>query len=141
MELVNALNQYSDNDDDDDEEEQHDYKLEKLDVCDGKDDADDSRKDLLNSESKTITLTLSSPRRARWQNCCVPWAHFKLFICSCVCFFSTCGIENSIEYQAPSLVSVLSLKCIVTRLVFCWINIGTKIGTIFLMMLIYMIFV
>lgn len=50
MELVNALNQYSDNEDDDDEEDQHDYKL---DNCDAKDLAEDPRKDqLLNSASK-----------------------------------------------------------------------------------------
>lgn len=50
MELVSALNQYSDNDDDDDEEDQNDYKL---DNCDAKD-IEDSRKDpLLNSESKS----------------------------------------------------------------------------------------
>lgn len=53
MELVNALNQYSDNEEDDDEEEdQHDCKFEKMDLCDGKDDAEDSHKDQLNSESK-----------------------------------------------------------------------------------------
>uniref|UniRef100_W5LQ79 Histone-lysine N-methyltransferase EZH2 n=1 Tax=Astyanax mexicanus TaxID=7994 RepID=W5LQ79_ASTMX len=33
VELVNALNQYSDNEDDDDDDDQHDYKLEKMDVC------------------------------------------------------------------------------------------------------------
>lgn len=50
VELVNALNQYSDNEDDDDEEDQHDYKL---DNCDAKDLAEDPRKDqLLNSASK-----------------------------------------------------------------------------------------
>ncbi|XP_043082147.1 histone-lysine N-methyltransferase EZH2 isoform X2 [Puntigrus tetrazona] len=52
VELVNALNQYSDNEDDDDEEEdQHDCKFEKMDLCDGKDDAEDSHKDQLNCES------------------------------------------------------------------------------------------
>uniref|UniRef100_A0A8B9R8B6 [histone H3]-lysine(27) N-trimethyltransferase n=1 Tax=Astyanax mexicanus TaxID=7994 RepID=A0A8B9R8B6_ASTMX len=40
VELVNALNQYSDNEDDDDDDDQHDYKLEKMDD------------QLLNSESK-----------------------------------------------------------------------------------------
>uniref|UniRef100_A0A8B9JNM3 Histone-lysine N-methyltransferase EZH2 n=1 Tax=Astyanax mexicanus TaxID=7994 RepID=A0A8B9JNM3_ASTMX len=34
VELVNALNQYSDNEDDDDDDDQHDYKLEKMDVSD-----------------------------------------------------------------------------------------------------------
>uniref|UniRef100_A0A8C9WSF8 Histone-lysine N-methyltransferase EZH2 n=1 Tax=Scleropages formosus TaxID=113540 RepID=A0A8C9WSF8_SCLFO len=42
VELVSALNQYSDNEDEDDDEDQHEYKLEKLDLCDGKDDMDDS---------------------------------------------------------------------------------------------------
>uniref|UniRef100_A0A673NLL6 Histone-lysine N-methyltransferase EZH2 n=2 Tax=Sinocyclocheilus rhinocerous TaxID=307959 RepID=A0A673NLL6_9TELE len=52
VELVNALNQYSDNEEEDDEEEdQHDCKFEKMDLCDGKDDAEDSHKDQLNSES------------------------------------------------------------------------------------------
>lgn len=51
MELVSALNQYSDNEDDDEDEDQHDYKL---DNCDAKDIAEDSHKDqLLNSESKS----------------------------------------------------------------------------------------
>lgn len=54
VELVNALNQYSDNDDDDEEEDQHDYKL---DNCDTKD-IEESRKDqLLNSESKSWLLS------------------------------------------------------------------------------------
>ncbi len=54
VELVNALNQYSDNEEeeDDEEEDQHDCKFEKMDLCDGKDDAEDSHKDQLNSESK-----------------------------------------------------------------------------------------
>lgn len=54
MELVNALNQYSDNEEDDEEEDQHDCKFEKMDLCDGKDDAEDSHHDLLISESKKI---------------------------------------------------------------------------------------
>uniref|UniRef100_A0A8C2PWB2 Histone-lysine N-methyltransferase EZH2 n=1 Tax=Cyprinus carpio TaxID=7962 RepID=A0A8C2PWB2_CYPCA len=45
VELVNALNQYSDNEEDDEEEDQHDCKFEKMDLCDGKDDAEDSHKD------------------------------------------------------------------------------------------------
>lgn len=49
MELVSALNQYSDNEDDDDEEDQHDYKL---DNCDAKDIEDSRKEQLLNSESK-----------------------------------------------------------------------------------------
>lgn len=57
MELVNALNQYSDNEEeeeDDEEEDQHDCKFEKMDLCDGKDEAEDSHKDQLNLESKRI---------------------------------------------------------------------------------------
>uniref|UniRef100_A0A671N6F9 Histone-lysine N-methyltransferase EZH2 n=1 Tax=Sinocyclocheilus anshuiensis TaxID=1608454 RepID=A0A671N6F9_9TELE len=50
VELVCALNQYSDNEEDDEEEDQHDCKFEKMDLCDGKDDAEDSHKDQLNSE-------------------------------------------------------------------------------------------
>uniref|UniRef100_A0A671N4X0 Histone-lysine N-methyltransferase EZH2 n=1 Tax=Sinocyclocheilus anshuiensis TaxID=1608454 RepID=A0A671N4X0_9TELE len=38
VELVCALNQYSDNEEDDEEEDQHDCKFEKMDLCDGKDD-------------------------------------------------------------------------------------------------------
>uniref|UniRef100_A0A8C1UCW8 Histone-lysine N-methyltransferase EZH2 n=1 Tax=Cyprinus carpio TaxID=7962 RepID=A0A8C1UCW8_CYPCA len=38
VELVNALNQYSDNEEDDEDEDQHDCKFEKMDLCDGKDD-------------------------------------------------------------------------------------------------------
>uniref|UniRef100_A0A9J7YWL5 Histone-lysine N-methyltransferase EZH2 n=1 Tax=Cyprinus carpio carpio TaxID=630221 RepID=A0A9J7YWL5_CYPCA len=45
VELVNALNQYSDNEEDDEDEDQHDCKFEKMDLCDGKDDAEDSHKD------------------------------------------------------------------------------------------------
>lgn len=52
VELVNALNQYSDNEEDDEEEDQHDCKFEKMDLCDGKDDAEDSHKDQLICESK-----------------------------------------------------------------------------------------
>ncbi|XP_026884320.1 histone-lysine N-methyltransferase EZH2 [Electrophorus electricus] len=60
VELVNALNQYSDNEDDDDEEDQHDYKLEN---CDMKDDSEDSRKErsLLNSESQNTDCSKKFP--------------------------------------------------------------------------------
>ncbi|XP_060756000.1 histone-lysine N-methyltransferase EZH2 isoform X1 [Neoarius graeffei] len=58
VELVSALNQYSDNDDDDDEEDQNDYKL---DNCDAKD-IEDSRKDpLLNSESRSGDFSKKFP--------------------------------------------------------------------------------
>uniref|UniRef100_A0A3B3RA79 Histone-lysine N-methyltransferase EZH2 n=1 Tax=Paramormyrops kingsleyae TaxID=1676925 RepID=A0A3B3RA79_9TELE len=36
VELVSALNQYSDNEDEDEDEDQHDYKMEKVDICDGR---------------------------------------------------------------------------------------------------------
>uniref|UniRef100_A0A669EH79 Histone-lysine N-methyltransferase EZH2 n=1 Tax=Oreochromis niloticus TaxID=8128 RepID=A0A669EH79_ORENI len=44
VELVNALAQYSDNEDDDEEEEQ-DFKVDKMDMCDGKEHPEDPRKD------------------------------------------------------------------------------------------------
>lgn len=37
MELVSALGQYSDNEDEDDEDE-HEFKLDKMELCDGKED-------------------------------------------------------------------------------------------------------
>ncbi|XP_048858182.1 histone-lysine N-methyltransferase EZH2 isoform X2 [Brienomyrus brachyistius] len=52
VELVSALNQYSDNEDEDEDEDQHDYKMEKVDICDGKDDGDDARKELLNFQGR-----------------------------------------------------------------------------------------
>lgn len=52
MELVNALAQYSDNEDDE-EEEEHDFKVDKMELCDSKEHPEDGRKDgLVNSESK-----------------------------------------------------------------------------------------
>uniref|UniRef100_A0A8C9SU02 Histone-lysine N-methyltransferase EZH2 n=1 Tax=Scleropages formosus TaxID=113540 RepID=A0A8C9SU02_SCLFO len=45
VELVNALNQHGDNEDEDDDEDQHEYKLEKMDLRDGKEEHDDSRKE------------------------------------------------------------------------------------------------
>ncbi|KAG9355963.1 hypothetical protein JZ751_000807 [Albula glossodonta] len=50
VELVSALTQYSDNEDDEEEDEPQDYKLERMDLCDGRDDMDHSRKDRLCSE-------------------------------------------------------------------------------------------
>lgn len=59
MELVNALNQYSDNEEDDEEDDQHECKFEKMDLCDGKDDAED-HKDQLSSESKkNLTILMN----------------------------------------------------------------------------------
>uniref|UniRef100_A0AAY3ZXK2 Histone-lysine N-methyltransferase EZH2 n=1 Tax=Denticeps clupeoides TaxID=299321 RepID=A0AAY3ZXK2_9TELE len=49
VELVNALNQYSDGEEEDEDDEQHDYKLEKMDLCDEKDDIQDPQKDHLPS--------------------------------------------------------------------------------------------
>lgn len=55
MELVNALAQYSENEDDEEEEEQ-DFKVDKMDTCDGKEHPEDPRKDgLINNESKSAT--------------------------------------------------------------------------------------
>lgn len=53
VELVNALAQYSDNEDDE-EEEEHDYKVDKLELCDSKERPEDTRKDVLTtSESES----------------------------------------------------------------------------------------
>lgn len=55
VELVNALAQYSENEDDEEEEEQ-DFKVDKMDMCDGKEHPEDPCKDgLLNNESKSMT--------------------------------------------------------------------------------------
>lgn len=59
MELVNALSQYSDNEDDEDEEE-HDFKVDKMELCESKEHPEDTRKDgLVNSESKSRPAGLS----------------------------------------------------------------------------------
>lgn len=53
MELVSALAQYSDNEDDEEEEEQ-DFKVDKMELCDGKEHPEDPRKDGLgNSEGES----------------------------------------------------------------------------------------
>ncbi|KAF6719600.1 Histone-lysine N-methyltransferase EZH2 [Oryzias melastigma] len=52
VELVNALVQYSDNEDDEDDDEQ-DYKVEKMELCDGKDHTEDPCKDGHSNESRT----------------------------------------------------------------------------------------
>uniref|UniRef100_A0A7N6BQ76 Histone-lysine N-methyltransferase EZH2 n=1 Tax=Anabas testudineus TaxID=64144 RepID=A0A7N6BQ76_ANATE len=44
VELVNALSQYSENEDEEEEEEQ-DFKVDKMDMCDGKEHSEDPRKD------------------------------------------------------------------------------------------------
>lgn len=54
VELVTALNQHSDNED----EEEEQYKLEKMDLSEGKDDGDDPRKGQLNS-SDGMSFTAS----------------------------------------------------------------------------------
>uniref|UniRef100_A0A3B3IGQ1 Histone-lysine N-methyltransferase EZH2 n=1 Tax=Oryzias latipes TaxID=8090 RepID=A0A3B3IGQ1_ORYLA len=51
VELVNALVQYSDNEDDEEDEEQ-DYKVDKMDLCDGKDHTEDPCKDGHSNESR-----------------------------------------------------------------------------------------
>uniref|UniRef100_A0A668A6L6 Histone-lysine N-methyltransferase EZH2 n=1 Tax=Myripristis murdjan TaxID=586833 RepID=A0A668A6L6_9TELE len=50
VELVSALTQYSDNEDDDEEEEQ-DFKVDKMELCDGKEHPEDPRKDPLISRT------------------------------------------------------------------------------------------
>ena len=53
VELVSALSQYSDNEDDE-EEEEHDFKVDKMELCDGKEHSDTPHKDgLMNNESKS----------------------------------------------------------------------------------------
>lgn len=53
VELVNALAQYSDNEDDD-EEDEHDFKVDKMELCDSKERPEDGRKDgLANSDSRS----------------------------------------------------------------------------------------
>ncbi|XP_075936949.1 histone-lysine N-methyltransferase EZH2 isoform X2 [Anarhichas minor] len=56
VELVSSLSQYSDNEgeEEEEEEEQQDFKVEKMEVCDGKERPEDPRKDgLVNNESRT----------------------------------------------------------------------------------------
>lgn len=58
VELVNALAQYSDNEDDE-EEEEHDFKVDKMELCDNKEHPEEPCKDgLVNSEGKS---TAESP--------------------------------------------------------------------------------
>lgn len=57
VELVSALSQCSDNEDDEEEEEQ-DFKVDKMELCDGKEHPDDPRKDgLNNSDGKFCSRT------------------------------------------------------------------------------------
>lgn len=58
VELVNALAQYSDNEDDD-EEEEHDFKVDKMELCDSKEHPEDTHKDVLTSESESSWTKLS----------------------------------------------------------------------------------
>uniref|UniRef100_A0A674DXZ6 Histone-lysine N-methyltransferase EZH2 n=1 Tax=Salmo trutta TaxID=8032 RepID=A0A674DXZ6_SALTR len=64
VELVGALTQYSDNDDEDDDEEEQEFKLEKMELCEGKDHlAEDPRKEpLINTDSKTDGSSDSSKK-------------------------------------------------------------------------------
>lgn len=56
MELVNALAQYSDNEDEE-EEEEHDFKVDKMELCESKEHPEDIRKDgLMSTESKSRVL-------------------------------------------------------------------------------------
>uniref|UniRef100_A0A665VNU8 Histone-lysine N-methyltransferase EZH2 n=1 Tax=Echeneis naucrates TaxID=173247 RepID=A0A665VNU8_ECHNA len=62
VELVNALSQYSDNEDDE-EEDEPDFKVDKMEMCDGKEHPEDPRKDgPMNNESKCRTNNDSSKK-------------------------------------------------------------------------------
>lgn len=59
VELVNSMVQYSDNEDDE-EEEEHDFKVEKIETCDGKEHPDDSGKErhvVTEGESGSVLVT------------------------------------------------------------------------------------
>lgn len=59
MELVNSMVQYSDNEDDEEEEEQ-DFKVEKMETCDGKDQLEDGSKDRhVGNEGESATFSQS----------------------------------------------------------------------------------
>lgn len=69
VELVNALAQYSDNEDDE-EEEEHDYKVDKLELCDSKERPEDTRKDVLTtSESESNDKQNCLCRREKFTLC------------------------------------------------------------------------
>lgn len=69
VELVNALAQYSDNEDDE-EEEEHDYKVDKLELCDSKERPEDTRKDVLGtSESESNDQQNRLCRREKFPLC------------------------------------------------------------------------
>ncbi|XP_068437985.1 histone-lysine N-methyltransferase EZH2 isoform X2 [Clinocottus analis] len=54
VELVSSLSQYSDNEDEEEEDDQQDFKVEKMEMCDGKEHPEDPRKDVLViNESRT----------------------------------------------------------------------------------------
>lgn len=69
VELVNALAQYSDNEDDE-EEEDHDFKVDKMELCDSKEHPEDSRKDgLVNNESEwKLSVQRDNPTAGRGEN-------------------------------------------------------------------------
>lgn len=69
MELVNALVQYSDNEDDEEDEEQ-DYKVDKMDLCDGKDHTEDPCKDGHSNESESDCLQVTTPFPCRMMLLC-----------------------------------------------------------------------
>lgn len=121
VELVSSLAQYSDNEDDEEEEEQ-DFKVDKMELCDGKEHPEDPRKDgLSNSESKFITshtfvntvtacshvvTPVSSVQWTRffhkhyfdalWLQACVDWAELKGPECSGCSFKRLYTNENMI---------------------------------------------
>lgn len=61
VELVSALSQYSDNEDEEDEDE-HDFKVDKMELCDGKEHPEDHpRKDGLGiGEGKSATSPIGT---------------------------------------------------------------------------------
>lgn len=87
MELVSALGQYSDNEDEDDEDE-HNFNLDKMELCDGK---EDGCKDGLGGEGKsTASCTLVHSQ-----------LHYSTMLQSLVCV--TCRTNQQRRQQEVSL--------------------------------------
>lgn len=71
VELVSALSQYSDNEDDE-EEEEPDFKVDKMELCDGKEHPEDPRKDGLGHSEGESGGAVSGPDPApHRRNVCV----------------------------------------------------------------------
>lgn len=90
VELVNALAQYSDNEDDE-EEEEHDYKVDKLELCDSKERPEDTRKDV---------LTTSESESTDKQNCLCRREKFILCYMKGFSFFSSTQISSELIQQS-----------------------------------------